>query len=108
MSEDRERRMSRQICALRESLLDLLNMVDRRSAVCTDIPMSNSDRLYWQAAAAEHREFKIARARSTIKDGREYDSDWNEAINEAVRIIGEDNYGRMVVHKLHHLKRQSD
>ena len=103
--DDRTEALRRQVCALRESLLDLLYMVDRGSAACTDIPLPESDRLRRAAASAEHREFKIARARSVIDGGREYDSDWNEAIDEAVRIAYADRYGRMVAHQIRQLKR---
>ena len=108
MDEDRERRMRGQICALRESLLDLLHMVYQRSAAYTDVSMPESDRLYRQAAAAEHREFKIARAMTALRNGSEYDSDWNEAIEAAMKIAAEDRYGRMVVNKIRSLKRESE
>lgn len=105
---DRTEVLCRQVCALRESLLDLLEMVDRRPAASIDIPMSESDRLRRAAAGAEHREFKIARARLVIDGGKEYDSDWNEAIDEAVRVACADHYGRMIAHQIRHLKRSTE
>jgi hypothetical protein len=51
---------------LRESLLDLLAIVDEGPAVCTDIPMPEPERLRRAARRAEHRGHKIARARALI------------------------------------------
>jgi hypothetical protein len=108
-NSDRERLddARRQICALRESLLDLLLMVEPRWGASTDIPMAESERLRRSAASAEHREFKIGRARSVIDGGKEYDTDWNEAIDSAVRIAAGNHYGKMVVHEIRALRREA-
>jgi tRNA nucleotidyltransferase (CCA-adding enzyme) len=59
-------KLYRHVAELRESLLDLLAMVDKRPAVSTDIPWPEAERLRRAAREVEHREHKIARARAII------------------------------------------
>ena len=58
-------KLYKHVTELRESLLDLLAMVDR-SVVCTDVPLAEPERLRRAARHAEHQEHKIARARAVI------------------------------------------
>lgn len=80
-SSDREeaarQKLYEHVRELRESLLDLLSMVDDRVCAVTDVPVPEPERLRRAAAQAEHRAFKIKRARAVI-----------DGTNEAERLTG--------------------